>query len=318
MHEFTPDQGWSIDLAKDSWGDILYLTAQDTHPPLYYFILKCWFLATGEPTLFSGQIFASIFSALAVWAVWELARELSGEPAAWCAAATAALAPYAVYWGHAVRMHSMQPLFAAMIVLFSARFLAAGGRAAWAVCAASWAMMINLNYMGFVFGAVWGLAFVILGEAVPRRRAVLAATPLPGLAVFAGWFPILRSQMAEGPMNINFFQETVSPIYLYFHALFGAQLPYQPPVSGIGSYMLFLVFAVVCVAGARRIGRRWWFWVLLLGSPTLPIVLASTSSWTLAERHLLFTLPLFYAYWGVALLEAWAVAREYVQRRTAR
>lgn len=306
IHEFSPDQQWSVDLAAGTWRDLLERTAADTHPPFYYMMLKCWFaVLPGEPTLFGAQLLSVLFSTLAVWLVWEIARDIAGGAAAWAAAVTAGFAPYAVYWGHAARMHPIQPFFVAAIVLASHRFLAGGARRWWLAAAAAWLFAIQLNYMALVFGIVWGAAFLLLGEAPSRRRLLLAAAPLPGLASFAPWLPTLLKQTETGPMNHNFFQETVSPVYLYFHALFGRMEAYQPPMEGVALYGALIVFTIVCAFGARAIGRRWWFWVLLLAGPTVPIMLAKWRGWTLAERHLLFTLPAFYVYWGAALVDCY-------------
>ena len=42
------DEVFSVSIVKHSFSDIISFTAADVHPPLYYFILKCFTLIFGQ------------------------------------------------------------------------------------------------------------------------------------------------------------------------------------------------------------------------------------------------------------------------------
>ncbi|MDK2970302.1 MAG: hypothetical protein PWP23_57 [Candidatus Sumerlaeota bacterium] len=308
----APDEGYSVMLATGTWTELFRQTAADTHPPFYYALLKVWFLAA-PGTQASARFLSVLFSTGTLIYVFLLGRRLFGNAAALCALAFAALAPYQIYWGHLARMHAVLPLFVAMIIYHTLAWLEEGRRRDWLLCALGWVLAVQTNYMGLVFGAVWGVAVLAWSAAPWRQRLLLLPAGLVGLVTFLPWLRMVLDQVESGPMNRNFFQETVSPVYLYYHALFGVMHPYQPNQQGI-AYVFFLLFAILFVAGIAPVGRRPGLWVLLLLAPTLPIVIAKSQGWTLAERHLLFTLPLFMAYWGACCVSFWGYLRQKLKK----
>ena len=102
-------------------------------------------------------------------------------------------------------------------------------------------------------------------------------------------------------MTISFFQDFISPGSLYYHSVFGYMTHLQPDHPLWYLIPAGLIFTLTVVTGIRPTGRRWSFWFLLLAMPGLPIIIAYARNYTLAERHLLFCIPLFMAYWGAAV-----------------
>lgn len=306
---FSPDQMWSVELARAGWGELVQRTAADVHPPFYYALLKVWYAIT-PATLFSAQALSVLFAAGTLAVVVLFTRWWAGEWPAWIAGAFWAVSPYMVYWNHSARNHQLLPLF--VIVVVAASYLwAAERRRRWlALAALCWAGAIHTNYMAVPFGVVWGLAFLAEPNLRWRDRGVLFATPLPGLVTFLPWLPSLVAHSRGSLMNINFFQESVTPASLAYHSVFGLQSPYvEPEPLGFVYVARLALFASACVAGAFVVGRRWSFWILLAGSSGLPILLAYARGMTLAERHLHFALPLFFAFWGVGLWHLATVVR---------
>lgn len=304
VHSYAPDQVFSVGVAQMGWGEMVRTVAGDTHPPFYFALLKVWYLLTPD-TLAWAQGLSLLFAVGWLWVTFRLGRDLFSPAAGWVALVCSAFAPYQIFWMHAARNHQLMPLAVGLVILLSYHYLARPGRGLWLGLAGAWALAIQTNYMGLVFGLVWGVAFLVAEPAPWRVKLRLAATTLPGLVSLLPWLAVLARQVDHGPMNATFFQETVSPVYLYYHALFGTMDYYQPNQAGLIFVTLLLLFTLVAVAGHRAVGRRWSYWILLLAMPTVPILLAKRSGWTLAERHLLFCLPPFMAYWGASVVEAW-------------
>ncbi len=300
LHPWSPDQLFSVRLAQLPWGEMLAETTADVHPPLYYALLKLWFLAAPN-TLEGAQWMSVAFSLATLAAIRALARDLFGEGAGWVALLSAAFAPYAVFWSHTARNHAILPLFAAGTSLFGWRYLRDRRRGDWWLCAACLALAFQTNYMGVVFGAVWCVAMVFERGHPLIERLRLCGAGAPGAILFSPWVSIMFEHTTRREFNPGFFQEQVSPIYLYYHAIFGGMVAYQPPQSGVAFVVFLGVFAIVCGLGLRVLRERPTLGFLLLAVPLVPILMARFGSMTLAERHLLFALPLFYVYWGGAV-----------------
>lgn len=299
-HPLGPDEGFTLDLATGSWTELVARTAADTHPPFYYALVKVWFALVGAG-LFRAKLLSILFSLATLVLLFHLARDLFGRRAAWLALLSSAFLPYQVYYSHTARMHLVQPFFITTVIFLSYRYLARERKRDWVLAAAAWALAIQTNYMGLVFGPVWGAAFLLAEPAPWRRRLKLALAPLPGLLLFLPWLSVLRAHQESSPMTIPFFQDAISPGSLYYHSVFGAMTYIQGDQPFAFLLPAGLLFSIVLVCGAGAAGRRWSIWVLLIGMPSLPIAIALLRDLTLAERHLLFSIPFFMAYWGAGL-----------------
>jgi uncharacterized membrane protein len=291
-----------------SWAGLVEETSRDTHPPFYYALLKVWFALTPS-TLFSAKVLSVLFSAMTMVVTFFFTRRMFGREAGWVALVTMAVAPYQVFWSHVARMHQLMPLLVIAIIWLGYRWVEERRARDWWLLLVMWVLAVQTNYMAFPFAMVWALAMLVECGRDGRATAWLAVASGVGFVLFVPWLAVLWWQMREGPMNASFFQETVSPIYLYYHALFGTMEPYQPNQSGPLFLLAMGVFVAAFIAAGYKVQRRWSLWILLLLGPTVPIVLAWWREWTLAERHLLFMLPLFNAYWGAGVVVLWTKVR---------
>ncbi len=105
------DEGWSIAHASLPLGDILRITAQDVHPPLYYLMLSPWQGAAGVSP-FSARYLSVLAGVLAIPLTYICASVLSGQRrAAVYSALVMACLPLAVYYGGVTRMYAFVPAF---------------------------------------------------------------------------------------------------------------------------------------------------------------------------------------------------------------
>lgn len=296
VHPFGPDEGWTMELTTGSWGDLFRKTAEDTHPPFHYVLVKLWFSLVGEG-FFRAKFLSIPFDVAALGLMFFLARRWFGGRAAWIALGFAVAAPYMIYWSHVARNHMLQPLFIMMVLLGSYRFLESGCRASWGMVAVGWTLAIQNNYMAFPIGLVWGVA-MLFAVGGWRRKGVLALAGVPGLLLFLPWLAVMRAHMEESPMTIPFFQEFISPFSLYYHGIFGSMTHLQGAKSGFFYWVSVLFFVMVLSRGFTLVGRRWDIWILIVGLSGLPILLAWMKEYTLAERHLRYSLFVFFPWWG--------------------
>ena len=100
------DEAFSVLLSVKSVSEILFHTARDVHPPLYYLILHGWINIFGEG-VFSVRSLSLFFGmASVVLGIW-LARLLMSQRAVIVAGALLAIFPGAVRYSQEVRMYSL-------------------------------------------------------------------------------------------------------------------------------------------------------------------------------------------------------------------
>jgi 4-amino-4-deoxy-L-arabinose transferase-like glycosyltransferase len=120
------DEGYSVWVARHDLGTLTSIAAGDTHPPLYYWLLHPWMLATG-PSEFAIRFPSLMFGVIAVALVYRLGRYLTnGErPAlsetrgrgakavgiASLAALLLAVSRFHIWWSQEIRMYSLAAMW---------------------------------------------------------------------------------------------------------------------------------------------------------------------------------------------------------------
>ena len=119
------DEGNSVALARAGLAEIAARTAQDIHPPLYYWLLHGWMRLFGasEAAVRALSAFAAV---LLVAVVMRLARRLFGRRAGWVAGLAAAVSPFQIYYAQEARMYALLALLAALAVWAAAEMLPPG------------------------------------------------------------------------------------------------------------------------------------------------------------------------------------------------
>lgn len=118
--DFQPlwgDEGWSFYLSTQPLSQLIYLTAIDIHPPLYYILLKTWLGVLGigaEEARFLSVIAGTLLIPLVGLLGWRWFNGLTGV----ISAAITAMAPLAIYYAQEVRMYGWVTLLGAMSVYF--------------------------------------------------------------------------------------------------------------------------------------------------------------------------------------------------------
>ena len=105
------DEGWSIAHASLPFAELLSITAQDVHPPLFYLLLGSWQSIVGT-NLFGARFLCVLLALPAIPLVFIVGRAWSGS----ClmgvlAAAVLAWLPLHVYYSAVVRMYALAPSF---------------------------------------------------------------------------------------------------------------------------------------------------------------------------------------------------------------
>ena len=106
------DEGYSVYFATEPLAQMLRLTAQDIHPPLYYALLHLWLVAFGSASPLFLRLFSVLIGLLCLPAIWWLARLLypSRARVALWALLLLALSPIHIFYSQEVRMYGLEML----------------------------------------------------------------------------------------------------------------------------------------------------------------------------------------------------------------
>jgi mannosyltransferase len=216
------DEGVSCQMAGLPWAEVVRLTAQDVHPPLYYFLLKAWAWAFGDSVLALRSL-SALCGVATVVAVFFFTRSLGAAPPAGqagdeaprraggsgpalLAAALTALSLFQIAHGREMRMYPLGALLAVLSswALCAALFRPARTLAPWvayAGLAAALAYTHNYGLFTVAAQALFAGGYLLWGrvgeEAQARRRADLWRATLAFLVVGLAYLPWLSVALGQ-------------------------------------------------------------------------------------------------------------------------
>jgi 4-amino-4-deoxy-L-arabinose transferase-like glycosyltransferase len=297
------DEGWSIAHAALPPGDVLRITAQDVHPPLYYLLLGLWMNGAGLSP-FAARMFSVAASATAVPLCFAAGAAWGGRRAGLLAALAFAWLPLAVYYGAVTRMYALAPSFIALAIWGARRIDRRTGALALAVGAA--------GAMYTLYHSVWALA--VLGVIVKsdsdsdsdsrksRNHYPLSLSLLLSLAAYLPWLlygvpKLFGRAVAESATNTNQ-QYGVG----YFLSLGIRDLLMTQPAgdTALAAFGALFVAGLVAAARARRPLAPFALATAMIACTLLGVSIAARQ-WAFNARMLIGAAPALALLIGVSL-----------------
>lgn len=209
------DEAYSILLAKHSVAQIFALTGVDTHPPLFYLMLKGWAFLFGWSE-FALRILSVLSMVGALLVGGALARKMFGHRTAIGVIAVLALSPLLLRYGFEIRMYAFASLvgIAATYCLYSATQAKAVARRYWLV---GYALLVaigvyTLYYLAFLWIAhvVWLMMIVLTKRWRAKKLLPYVYSYCGAVLLFIPWLPTFIRQMGNDalapigqPMNFE-------------------------------------------------------------------------------------------------------------------
>ncbi len=299
------DELFSVFLARRDWYAIMLGTAQDTMPPLYYFLLHLS-LQFGSDEV-AARAVSCLFSILTIPLFFYVARQLFDVRVAVLAASALALNPFQLYFAQEARMYSQLAFFSLVAFFFFLRAWRDDNRLDWAFVVLAMTLAFYTHSLAFL-NLVALDVFALMQRNLWRERwrnllVVHAAIAL----AFAPWLFVFVQQATR--VQSGFWGATLSPMNLIatpYLFLFSNVLPAILVPVGLFAALALIVFALVAAARTIASGRAEAMGILFALSifivPPLTLFLLSLIRPIYVERTLL---P---ASFGLYLLLAWAVA----------
>jgi mannosyltransferase len=240
------DEVFSVRAARMGLSEIISLTSNDVHPPLYYLLLHFWMKLFGE-TEIGVRMLSVSFSVLTVFVLYYLALKLFTRRTAFFAALFTALSPLQVFYAQETRMYSQLAFLAAASVYFFTCSVKDGKRLSNVLYALSTTLLLYTHIYAVFLVMAQFLFFLLLRFTAretfrERLRGWMAALLLTGL-LFLPWALVILRQVTRARQGF-WIKE---PDWL---------APFSTLMEYSGSLWLALLLIPLFVYGVKLSGRE--------------------------------------------------------------
>lgn len=276
-------------VARMPVSEIWELTAQDVHPPLYYFVTRAWGLLFGTE-LVSLRGLSAVFGVLCVFLTFTVGRRLADDETAVIAAFLLAISWFHIFKSQDARMYTMWVTFTLVTLDGYLRLQAnASDRRGAALFVLGGATQLYVHIFGAFFLAglaghwLWTTATSDRPNALGRWTAYGATIGL----LFAPWMPVVRDQVSEH--SGDFWMESpADPVDTFVNYYAGS--------AGLAALFVGLVAVALGVGIYRRQSVDGIVLLFVVGGTVAltPYVLSYVITPMYTHRYTLPALPLFY------------------------
>jgi len=254
------DEAYSVLLAEHSWIDIVRLTAQDVHPPVYYGLLKVWMMVFGSSELAIRSLSAVLFG-LSVGVAGMVMRRLFGTRVALTALPFVAFAPFLLRYGFEIRMYALASLIGVTATYILLKAVETEERQKRFRYLAIYGLLVLAGVYTLYFMALIWIAhltwLMILAAREKERRTFLkqaVVTYACSFVLFLPWLPNVIRGAGGGtlsPVTHSLGPENLKGIVTYLFL-------YQPPwkVSLIFVIGIMLLVGAVAVFGYKQADKK--------------------------------------------------------------
>ncbi|MFI5212408.1 MAG: glycosyltransferase family 39 protein [Candidatus Saccharimonadales bacterium] len=242
------DEAYSIMLAKQPITQLVHLTAMDTHPPLYYLLLKAWAALFGwsELALRSLSVLAL---AGAVWFAGLLIKRTFGIRAALITLPFVVFAPFLLRYGFEIRMYALASFIgvAATYVLVAA-LQTKQTHKQWVLFAVYGLLVVigmyTLYYMALLWIAhVTWLMWLTVQQKQPLFRSRWLLAYAGSIVLFLPWLPTFLSQVNNGALGPIAHQLTTTNLV----SIVSFSFLYRPAWQLGGLLSLVMLFVMIVI-----------------------------------------------------------------------
>ncbi len=184
--DFWYDEAFTGVTVKSNFWEMIRITINDVHPPLYYIVLKVFSSFFGYSVL-SIRFFSVIFGILGIWAIYLFSKELFGKKPAIFASLIAAISPFAIQYSQEGRMYSMFSFFIMMAGYFLMRGLKLKNYKYFIIFGVFVGLSCLTHYMGVIFGFLYYVIYTVhnfnLNKATSWKKIIKNIIPDKNIAI---------------------------------------------------------------------------------------------------------------------------------------
>lgn len=199
-HSIWWDEGASTWLSRQPIAALLDWTARDTHPPLYFLLLRGWRGLVGEGE-FVLRFPSVLIGTLGVVAIYGLGRALGGDRAGLLAALFLTLSRLDVTWSQEIRMYILAITLATAALWATVRLWQKGGWCPWIAYVLTVAGSLYTLYLTAPVPVIANLAFLLVWQRRGRPRPLLVRWVMAQMAVLILFFPWVQYALARASQH---------------------------------------------------------------------------------------------------------------------
>ncbi|TVR20622.1 MAG: hypothetical protein EA396_10170 [Anaerolineaceae bacterium] len=190
---------WNIIIQDDMFPRI----STDTHPPLYYIVLRGWAALAGDSPL-ALRYLSALVGLMSVALVYQIGRELAIGRRGWAglaalAALMMALSDAEIFLAQEARNYTLYTFFACLSMWLYLRYVRRGGVWYGLLWAAANSALVYTHYQGLFIPAIQGLhALLFLRDG--RRRGAVLWLALSGVPLLP-WLVLVTIPQAQNAID---------------------------------------------------------------------------------------------------------------------
>lgn len=296
---FWGDEAWTALISQRSLVEIIRITSEDFHPPLYYFIVHFWInlFGNGEVVI---RIISTIFFLGTVAIAYLLAKRLKGKLFAIFVSLLILTNPILGTYAFEARSYGLVAFFSMLTTYLFWQGVtknSKGYQFAYIIAAA--ASLYTHYYIGFLLAAH---AFSILFLAPKKILYWAGVFILVGVA-YLPWVPTLISQV--GSVTESYW---IGPIGKATHYEFYLRLltgEFETPQRMLTLIFASLLLAASLVLNLKSKKPQWKAYLFLLTVTLIPVIIPTVFSLTITP--IFFYRYLIFLYIPTAFLISWSL-----------
>lgn len=295
------DEAYSFALIRHSYAGIWKITAADSHPPLFYFLMKTLTAPFGY-NLYAARLAASI-PCLAVIALGGIQlRKFFGTRTAVFFMVLYTFYPFLMPYATEVRMYSIAELGIMVNAIFAYRCWKWNKKRDWAIFAVGGLTAAYSHYFALVSAAlIYGLLFIL---ALCKKRSLLKNWLFASIAtilVYLPWLGNLISQLVFKANNVYWIAPiTPFTIVSYVLDVFSADAMLLYPLF-LGSAYLVAFISVMASRDRESIGLSLCALAIPLGTIAVGVIASLLLRPVFVIRYAVPALPLIVLFFAYAL-----------------
>lgn len=312
------DESYSAYLIRGDFGQIWEMTAQDVHPPFFYFALKMWSSIFGTSDI-ALRFMSVFFGLIAIVFIFHAVKKWFGIRAAGLATIFAAISPMFIRYGQEMRMYTMVLAIVAIATYVLSLALEKGtdkkGRKFWAL----YAIIIAIGMWTHYFSAFMWIAHVALivyhfggfKKIFKDKKLVRTLLFTYGFAVllYLPWIPAFFNQVKTvqsgfwiPPVSFNSMADFFTSVLFFNKAqeVTGWGFVFGTALIAIFSLALIKIFKKTNVKTKKKLISS----LILVAVPFAVMTILSlpplTSSFV--DRYILYSIVALWALFGIVII----------------
>lgn len=297
------DEAFTLQLVKGNLAEIIEGTANDVHPPLYYFYSKLFYVLTGGSLWV--QKFITIIPQVGTYVlIATVFRKKFGDMAAFLSLLFFTCIPCTMEFTVQVRMYSLALLFVTLCGIFAYEAYTENTKRSWIWLTVGALGAAYTHYFAFVsIIVIVGFLFLAI---LFKKRALFKNWAIAAVVMVVGYLPWVQPFITQVTrVRESYWIPEITPEVVWEYFIWTFDLELLPGVV-YGILALLIIAAVVMIVNLIRKKERadlTALWAMLVPTLTtvLGVVISMTKSPIYRDQYIFPALMLLAIFFGLAL-----------------